>query len=147
MSEAPSPARTCRYEEIPVGMQEQFDYLISPDIYKYFLGAFDDRSPIHVDEDYAKAHGFSGKVMHGTLLNGFLSHFVGMHFPGKLSFLLAVDLRYSQPCYLGDSIRLQAKVSQKMDARRIIVLDLSFDNLTRGIRAASGRAQVMVKEE
>jgi acyl dehydratase len=85
--------------------------------------------------------------MHGSLLNGFISHFVGTWFPGRLSLLLAVDLRFSQPSYLGDRIRLETEVSQKMDAKNIIVMNATLFNLTRQHLAARGRIQVMVKED
>ena len=126
-------------------MKEAHDYVISPEVYEGFLSSFHDHSPIHVDEAYAMECGFSGKVMHGTLLNGFLSHFIGMIFPGKLSLLLATDLRFVQPSYLGDVIRLEAVVMQKLDVRQVMVLDATFKNLTRDCLAARARIQVMLK--
>jgi 3-hydroxybutyryl-CoA dehydratase len=147
MSVSLPATRTFRYEDIEVGMQMQHDYAITAEVYGHFLAAFGDRSPIHVDEAYAKESGFSGKVMHGTLLNGFLSHFVGTYFPGRLSLLLAADLRYAQPCYLDDAIRLEMKVDQKMEARKIVVLHAVFTNLTRRAPAARGRVQVMLRDK
>ena len=120
--------------------------MITPEVYEHFLAAFRDVSPVHVDENFAKSRGFSGKVMHGSLLNGFLSHFVGVYFPGRFSLLLPIDLRYSSPAYLGDTIHLEAKVSQKLDSRNVIVLDIILTNSTRGQLAARGRIQVMIKE-
>lgn len=147
MSESESTPRALRYQDIPVGMKAQRDYAISADVYQHFLAAFDDRSPIHVDEAYARACGFRGKVMHGSLLNGFLSHFVGMHFPGKFSLLLTIDLRFAEPSYLGDVIRLQTEVSQKLDVRNVIILGVIFNNVTRDCIAARGRVQVMLRDE
>ncbi len=147
MSNQPSVLRTYHYHEISAGMKESRDYAIAPEVYEHFLAAFQDYSPVHVDEDFAKALGFSGKVMHGSLLNGFVSHFVGMYFPGKLSLLLSVDLRFSNPSYLGDSITIDAVVSQKSDAQKVIVLDATLTNTTRNRRAARGRTQVMRNEE
>ena len=139
--------RTYHYHEISVGMKASRDYVITPKVYEHFLAAFDDYSPVHVDEGFAKSRGFSGKVMHGSLLNGFISHFVGMYFPGRFSLLLSVDLRFSNPSYLGDTIHLEAVASQKMDARNILVLDVKLSNTTRGQLAARGRVQVMLKED
>jgi acyl dehydratase len=143
----PPTARTITYREISEGQRESFDYTITPEVYRHFLEAFQDHSPVHVDEAFAQARGFAGRVMHGSILNGFVSHFVGMWFPGRFSLLLAVDLRFSQPSYLGDTLRLETVVSQKMDARNIVILDATLTNLTRQQIAARGRIQVMVKEE
>ena len=145
--ESLSDPRHHSYESISLGMQERRDYVISPHVYANFLDAFDDRSPIHVDEAYALGRGFSGRVMHGALLNGFLSHFVGMHFPGRPSLLLSVDLRFAEPSYLGDVICIEAIVTRKMDARRVIVIDATFRNVTRERIVARGRVQVMVRDE
>lgn len=146
MSNQPSVLRTYHYYEIIAGMKESRDYVITTEVHKHFLAAFQDQSPMHMDDDFAKARGFAGKVMHGSVLNGFVSHFVGMYFPGKLSLLLSVDLRFSNPSYLGDSITIDATVSHKLDAHKVIVLDTTLTNTTRNCLAARGRIQVMVKE-
>ncbi len=138
--------RTFRYDDITVGMKQAYDYIITPEVYQGFLDTFHDHSPVHVDEHFAKAQGFQGRVMHGTILNGFVSHFVGMHFPGRFSLVLSVDLRFSNPSYLGDSIHVEMVVSQKLDARNIIVLNATLSNITRNWLAARGRIQVMIKE-
>jgi 3-hydroxybutyryl-CoA dehydratase len=139
------PPNNHGYDEIAVGMKVAHDYAITPAVYENFLAAFQDHSPVHVDEAYAKQSGFPGKVMHGAILNGFVSHFVGMIFPGKPSLLLAVDLRYAQPSFLGDALQLEATVSQKLDAQRVVVLDLAFKNLTQKHLAARGRVQVKLR--
>jgi acyl dehydratase len=146
MSDLSANLRTFRYAEISVGDHHQFDYVITPETRRNFLLAFADHSPVHVDETFARSQGFEGCVMHGAILNGFISHFVGMHFPGRFSLLLTVDLRFSNVSYLNDSIRVEASVTQKMDARRVVVLDLGLANLSRNWPAARGRAQVMIKE-
>ena len=146
MKTNPPEPRTFAYRDIADGQREILDYPITPEVYDRFLDAFQDYSPIHVDEAFAQSKGFAGRVMHGSILNGFVSHFVGMWFPGRFSLLLSVDLRFSQPSYLGDVILLESVVSQKMDSRDIVILDVTLTNLTRNLLAARGRVQVMVKE-
>ena len=146
MNAAPPP-NDHRYPDISVGMKVSHGYAITPAVYEKFLAAFQDHSPVHVDEAYARQSGFDGRVMHGALLNGFLSHFVGMIFPGKPSLLLAVDLRFSQPSFLGDALQLEATVSQKLDSQNVIVLDVTFKNQTRNTIAARGRAQIKLRNE
>jgi acyl dehydratase len=146
MSNHSPDLHTVHYHEIKVGMKVSRDYVITPEIYEHFLAAFHDYSPVHVDDEFARSRGFPERVMHGSLLNGFISHFVGMNFPGRFSLLLSVDLRFLNPSYLGDAIHLEAVVSQKMDARHVVVLDVVLSNTTRNHLAARGRIQVMVKE-
>jgi 3-hydroxybutyryl-CoA dehydratase len=145
MNESSSGPACFEFFDIHAGMKRSHDYVITPRVYEQFLDAFQDHSPVHVDEIFARSCGFSGKVMHGSLLNGFISHFVGMHFPGKWSLLLSVDLRFSNPSFLGDTIQMVAVVQQKMEVHKIVVLDATLTNITRNCIAARGRIQVMVK--
>ena len=139
-------ARLFRLEEISEGMRQEREYMISQHVYEHFMASFDDRSPIHVDSRYARDCGFSSCVAHGGILNGFLSHFIGMYFPGSLSLLLTTDLRFGNPSYIGDHLKIEAIVKQTNENQRIVVLDLIFTNVTQGLQAARGRAQVMVRE-
>ena len=140
-------ARDLSFAELSEGREHQEEYVITPAVYDAFLAAFDDRSPIHVDAEAAKAAGFRGRVMFGALLNGFLSHFVGMRFPGRRALLLSSDLRYLNPSYAGDKISLHARVDQAVEAQGVVVLLVDFKNLTQGTQAAKGRVQVKVRRE
>lgn len=135
------------FAEIDEGTIVSHDYSIKPSVYKAFLEAFNDFSPIHVEDDYARARGFQQRVMHGAILNGFLSHFIGMHFPGRRALWLSTDLRYLKPSYLGDQLRLDATVAQKVESQSVIVLNIVFHNETQGIIVARGRVQVAVRNE
>jgi 3-hydroxybutyryl-CoA dehydratase len=134
------------FDNIVVGNVHQHRYSITEQVYNGFMMAFDDRSPVHVDEGFARSKGFDGRVMHGGILNGFLSHFIGMVFPGSQSLLLSADLRFSTPSYLSDELLLEAKVIHKLDAAAVVQLDVTFTNLTRLVLAARGRVQVKVGE-
>ena len=133
------------YGAIALGMTQDREYVITEAVYRHFLGAFDDRSPLHVDAGYAKAQGFEAPVMHGSILSGFVSHFVGMVLPGARSMLLSLELRFLHPSFLGDRLRLQAEVAQKLDSQQVVLLHLKFQNETRGYAAATGRVSVRVR--
>ena len=131
--------------EIEVDSEFSHTYTVDENVHDAMASTFNDRSPIHVDETYAVAEGFRGRVMHGAILNGFLSHFVGMRFPGKRSLLTSVTINYNHPFYLDEEIRLTARVRQKVESQRVIVLDFKFSNADSGVKIASGKAQVVVR--
>ena len=133
------------YADLAEGMERTREYVITPAVLDHFLNAFDDRSPVHVDEDHALSLGFKGRVMHGGIINGFVSHFVGMEFPGAHGLLLSSDLRYQRPNYLGDRLTLRAKVAQKLDAHQTVVLHLFVTNETQGEAVATGRINVKLQ--
>jgi acyl dehydratase len=138
-------AQRHRYADLAEGQTHDHDYVITPAVYDNFLVAFADHSPLHMDAAHARAAGFADRVMHGGILHGFVSHFVGMIFPGAGSLLLSSELRFQKPNYLGDQLRLTAKLAQKLDVQQVIVLHLAFFNQTQNHLAASGRVQVQVR--
>lgn len=146
MAESIPIVRKILYQSVEEGQREELDYKITEKVYEGFLASFLDHSPVHVDEEYARSRGFEGRVMHGAILNGFVSHFIGTWFPGKFSLLNSVDLRFVNPCYLGDHIHLETVVTQKMSAKQILLLNAKLFNVTQNQVAARGRIQVMVLE-
>lgn len=141
-----SKAQVLSYDDIFVGLASEASYLIDSRIYESFLSTFEDYSPIHINKDHAQRSGFEGCVMHGAILNGFLSQFVGMVLPGAQSLLLSADVRYLSPSYLGDQIRLRGEIAQKLDTHRVVVLNVQFTNQTRDVLAASARVQVKIRD-
>ena len=140
-------ANDFRYEDIVENTVHESRYQITSQVYDNFLASYGDFSPLHVDADFARQSGFEGRVMHGCILYGFLSHFVGMVFPGRRSLLLSADLGFNAPSYLGDELSLSARVAQKMDAKRVVLLHVSIRNETRSTTAARGRVQVKIGSE
>lgn len=130
------------FMDIMEGMRVTADYEITDAIYKGFLDVFDDTSRIHVDEAYARSRGFKGCVMHGGILNGFVSHFVGMRVAGENSFLQSVDIQYKNPNYLGDTITIDAEVIQKVEAVKVAVMKLVLRNTTQKTTAATANIHV-----
>lgn len=121
-----SKLHTSEFEAVKEGDTLDASYVIEESVYQGFLDTFQDVNPVHVDESYAKSKGFEGRVMHGAILNGFVSHFIGMRFPGENSLLLSVDSKYLKPCYLGDPLELRCKVAQKNESHRVLSLNCAF---------------------
>lgn len=135
------------FNEIEVNSKFSYIYTTNETVYHALINVFHDESPIHIDEEYAKAAGFTGRVMHGAILQGFLSHFIGMHFPGKRSLILSVNLNYRRPSYLGDKIQLNACVKQKVETGQVVVLEVKFLNIESQEVLASGKVQVGIRNE
>jgi len=134
------------FNSIEEGQEFKRTYRLSSEVHATFIEAFGDRSPIHVDAEYARSAGFPGPVMHGTILNGFLSHFVGMVFPGRSAFLLSVDLRYHHPAFMDDQVELTVKVKQKIESRHVLLLHVGFARCQDQTVLADGKVTVMVRD-
>jgi 3-hydroxybutyryl-CoA dehydratase len=135
-----------RFEDIAEGLESEHEYRVDASLTERFIEAFGDSSPIHVDDRYAKSRGFAGRVAHGAILNGFVSHFVGMVFPGRRALLLSVDMRYLRPTYLGTVVRLRSKVAQRVESQRALVLACTFEDAESRAILARARVQVTIAD-
>ena len=50
------------YEDIQIGQSEQFCLTITPEKMEQFRMMTSDDNPLHTSNEYAVAHGYSGKV-------------------------------------------------------------------------------------
>ena len=130
------------FEDLTIGTDFQQSYVISEDVYQRFLALFGDASPLHVDDGVAVSCGFAAKLMHGAILNGFISNFVGMNFPGRRTLELGVEIRFLKPTYVGDALELHATVKERLESRKVVVLHFVFKR--QGIAVARGIVSVML---
>lgn len=89
----------------------QQKFTVSPKIYEGFIDLFKDQNPLHTDNEFAKAKGFRGKVMHGNILGGFLSYFIGECLPVKNVVIHSQEIQYKLPVYLDEELRFEATVT------------------------------------
>lgn len=130
------------FEDLVLGTGFQQEYEITGDVYRKFLDLFGDASPLHVDDQAAKSCGFPAKLMHGAILNGFLSNFVGMNFPGKRTLELGVEIQFVKPTCLGDVVRLEATVKERLESKQVVVLQFRF--MREQTMVAKGRVSILI---
>jgi 3-hydroxybutyryl-CoA dehydratase len=140
-------ANSFKFRDIHLKMSFEQDYELSKEVYGNFLTVFSDQSPIHIDASVAQERGYDDKVMHGSILNGFLSHFVGMRFPGRTATLLASKIRFLKANYLGDCLILKAHVTQLVPSNNVVVIHFKFYNRNQELISASGELQIKVENE
>jgi 3-hydroxybutyryl-CoA dehydratase len=85
-------------------------FIVSKEIYSGFIQVFKDKNPLHTDALFAQTRGFDAEVMHGNILNGFLSYFVGECLPTKDVIIQIQTIKYALPVYLNDTLLLYAEV-------------------------------------
>jgi acyl dehydratase len=131
-----------KYEDLQVGTQFSQEYVITPDVHRRFLDLFGDVNPLHVDDAVAISCGFPAKLVHGAILNGFISNFVGMNFPGRRTMVLGVDIRFIKTTHVGDVLTLEAVVKERLESRQVAMLQYRF--LREATVVANGRVNVMI---
>src|SRR5262245_3333561 len=106
----------------------EIDYEVTEKIYNGFIDLFNDRNQLHTDEQFAKGKGFRGKVMHGAILNGFLSNFIGEQLPDKNVIVLSYKISFTKPVYMDEKLKLLATISEVFPSVNCVNIKYSFQN-------------------
>jgi 3-hydroxybutyryl-CoA dehydratase len=122
---------------------DQFEqrFAVTDMVYNSFIQGFKDTNPLHTDEQFAMARGFKGMVMHGNILNGFLSYFIGECLPDKNVIIHAQEIQFKNPVYLNDELLLEAKVNDVYPSVKAVEFKFTFKNNQQKV-VAKGRIQI-----
>jgi 3-hydroxybutyryl-CoA dehydratase len=85
-----------------------------------FSGLTGDHYPLHIDEEYAKATHFGGRIAHGPLTFALAVGLVGMSgfYGNAITALVEVkSLRALKPVIPGDTLKVRAEVVELADGR------------------------------
>lgn len=115
-------------------------FVITQDVYDSFKNTFKDFNALHTDDAYARSKGFKEKVMHGNILGGFLSCFVGELLPLKNTIIHSSRIAYKKPCYLNDEVNLEANLVDVYESVDAYLFKFKFS--VRGEVKALGEIQV-----
>jgi len=116
-------------------------FTVTPAVYVGFIKTFDDTNPLHTDNGFAQSKGFKSAVMHGNILNGFVSYFVGECLPLKNVIIHAQSIKYSLPVYLNDELELNAEITGVFESVNTYEFKFYFKN-TEGKKVAKGEIQI-----
>ena len=117
------------------------NYIVTQKVYEGFIHTFEDHNPLHTNVTFAKEHGMPQVVMHGNILNGFLSHFIGEALPQKNVIIHTQSINFYLPVFLNDTVTLQAEIAEQHEAVKAFVFKFIFRN-QHGKRVAKGTIQI-----
>lgn len=116
-------------------------FVISERIHQGFVDVFNDKNPLHVDHEYAVNKGFLSVVMHGNILNGFLSYFIGECLPVKNVIIHSQEIQFKKPVYLNQQLFFEAVISDIFESVNAIQFKFKFSNSEK-IVVAKGMIQI-----
>lgn len=134
------------FEQIAVGERAAFSKTVSESDVYLFAGLCGDFNPLHVDEEFAKKTRFGKRIAHGMLTAGLVSTVIGTALPGRNTVYLSQELRFTAPVFFGDTLTAEVTVLEKLEAKKILVLDTRVTN-QRGQLVLSGQARVLKMED
>jgi 3-hydroxybutyryl-CoA dehydratase len=116
-------------------------YCVDETVYTGFVSLFNDRNPLHTDKPFAQQKGFRSKVMHGNILNGFISHFVGECLPSKDVIIHSQEIKFLRPVYLNDNLNLHVEVEDYFESVQTFEFKYFFENQDK-IKVAKGKIAI-----
>ena len=125
-----------------VGSRYQLIFNLQENIYEGFIDLFHDDNPLHVDSNFAKSKGFDDKVMHGNILNGFVSYFIGKSLPIKNVVIHSQEIKFKMPVYLNQVLDFEAEISDYFES--VKTYQFKFKFLHEGKIVAKGKIQIGV---
>lgn len=137
-----SQAAALTFADLSEGMTAGFDFAIDDAEMRAFAALSGDRNPLHCDESFARARGFSGRVVYGALLVAKVSRLIGMELPGRDALWNSLQMQFAAPLIVGEPARLDASLTQVSEAARSVVLALTVTS--GGKTVARGKAMVSV---
>ena len=123
------------------GQRFKHSFTVTSAVYKGFMDTFNDYNPLHTDTEFAMSKGFKGAVMHGNILNGFLSYFIGECLPDKNVIIYEQSIKYSLPVYLGNQLEFNGEITRFFESVNTFEFKFDFKN-SEGKKVAKGTIQI-----
>ena len=105
------------------------NYIVSENTHSGFISLFNDHNPLHTDEKFAVDKGFKERVMHGNILNGFISNFIGECLPTKDVIIHSQEIQFKNPVYMNDELVFYCEVCAVHESVQVIEFKYNFKNL------------------
>jgi 3-hydroxybutyryl-CoA dehydratase len=110
------------FEDLKVGMEATYVRRVTHDDIQTFAAVSGDNNPIHLDEDYAAATPFKGRIAHGILAASFISKVIGTQLPGPGSIYMSQSLNFRAPVRIGDEVTATVVVAELIPEKKRAVL-------------------------
>lgn len=110
------------FEDIAVGMSAIFTKTVTEADIILFSGVSGDTNPVHLDEEFAAATMFKGRISHGMLGASLISAVLGTRLPGPGAIYVSQSLRFKAPVRAGDTVAARATVVDTLPEKRRVTL-------------------------
>lgn len=130
-----------RYNDLFIGQSETFRHEVTEDNMRMFRELTGDENPLHMDEGFARSHGFPSRVAYGMLAASLVSAMGGVYLPGKYCLIQQVEVKFVSPVFLGDVLSVCGRVGELSDSVRQAVIKIEMKNQD-GRKVVKGKLKV-----
>lgn len=131
-----------RLADLKVGSTESYARTVTDADIVLFAGVSGDDNPVHLNDEFAKATMFKGRIAHGMLGASYISTVIGTRLPGPGTIYMGQSLKFRAPVRVGDTVTARVTVTAIDEAKRRLTLETLC--LVGDKVVIEGEAQVML---
>ncbi len=113
--------RIMNWDQLKIGDVATMTKTITESDVMLWVGICGDMNPVHIDRVYSKTTRFKDIVVPGLLVAGLISAAVTKVAFGNVYAMQ--NLKFIKPVYIGDTVTASAKIVEKLDDKRMILLE------------------------
>jgi len=132
------------FDQLKVGDYAHKEIEVTLEMLSNYIELSGDDSKIHQSDTFARAAGFNGQIVHGTLISSFYSALIGTKLPGDSGLLVEMSCKFHKPAYVGESIFITATVLDKHESVQCISIKFEAYNEENN-KLSSGKALVKIR--
>lgn len=129
---------------LTTGDKIKHHFTIDAQKHSEFISLSGDHNPLHTTDDFAKKHGFLSIVMHGNILNCFVSFLIGELLPVKNVLILSQEINFTKPVYLNETVTLNAEIIAYFEFIPGYEIKFKFVNQATNEAKASGKVLIKI---
>lgn len=133
------------YDELAVGDKAEVTHRVTERDLTLFAAVSGDVNPVHLDEAFAAATPFKGRIAHGMFSGALISAAIACELPGPGSIYIGQEMSFLRPVRLQDEIRVELEILEKLPKNRVRVATRVFNQ--DGKQVVDGVATVMAPTE
>ncbi len=130
------------FEELEIGMHDVYGRTITEADIVLFAGVSGDTNPVHLNEEYAAATPFKGRIAHGILTASLISAAIGTRLPGPGCVYVSQTHRFKAPVRAGDTVMARVEVTKLIPEKNFVELETIC--WLKDTKVLVGEATVMV---
>jgi 3-hydroxybutyryl-CoA dehydratase len=130
------------FEDLAEGMSASYAKTVTEADIILFAGISGDTNPVHLNEEFAAATMFKGRIAHGMLSASFISTVFGTRLPGPGCIYMSQSLRFKAPVRAGDTVTARVTVAELKPEKKQARFDCVC--LVNGKAVLDGEALILV---
>ncbi len=104
-------------EDMVIGLSRHIEKTVTDRDIELFAEVSTDRNPVHLNDAYAEATMFKGRIAHGMLTAALISAVIGERLPGHGTVYLRQSMAFLAPVRPGDTVKAEVEV-MNIDVRK-----------------------------